>query len=64
MYGTIFSLDVKEGCGVAAENTLESFPITDGLGQILRHFPFINQMEILTTASDTLRDNHLLLTYD
>jgi len=54
-------LEVKDGCGVAAENTPESFLITNGFGQILRHFPLINQTEILTSASDTLWDNHLLL---
>ena len=54
-------LEVKDGCGVAAENTPESFRITNGFGQILRHFPLINKTEILTTVSDTLWDNHLLL---
>ena len=53
-------LEVKDGCGVAAENTPECFRITNGLGQIIRHSPLNQKTEILTSAANTRWDNHLL----
>jgi len=53
-------LEVKDGCGVAPGNTPECFRITNGLGQILQHFPLNKKTKILTTTKNTLWDNHLL----
>ena len=53
-------LKVKDGCGVATENTPDYFRIRNGLGQIIRHSPLNQKTEILTSAANTRWDNHLL----
>jgi hypothetical protein len=54
-------VEVKDGCGIAAENTPECFRITNGLGQIIRHSPLNKKTKILISATNTRWDNHLLL---
>ena len=53
-------INVKDGCGVASGETPESFLITNGFGQILRHSPLTFQTDILSVSQNILWDNHIM----